>query len=85
MREWTSAEPFTAQAPEQLVELLRAALDSANQEYSSSCRGELPGWDDALPEAHSPPSAPTSLSAAVSNTEWTISRLVNGLNYLWAY
>ena len=39
MREWTSAEPFTTQAPELLVEMLRAALDSANQEYSISCGG----------------------------------------------
>ena len=51
--------------------MLRAALDSANQEYSSSCGGVLPGWVDALPEAHSPPSAPNSPSAAIS--EWTIS------------
>ena len=73
MRAWTSAEPFTAPAPEQLVEMLRAALDSANQEYSSSCGGVLPGGDDALPEAHSPLSAPASPSAAVSNAEWAIS------------
>ena len=79
MREWTSAEPFTVQAPEQLVEMLRAALDSANQEYSSSCGGVLPGWADALPEAHSPLSAPTNPSAAVSNTlDGLSSRLVNG-------
>ena len=65
MREWTSAEPFTAQAPEQLMEMLSAALNSANQEYSSSCGGVLPGWDDALPEADSRLSAPTSPRAAV--------------------
>ena len=43
MRGWTSAEPFAAQAQEQLVEMLRAALDLANQEYSSSCVGGAPG------------------------------------------
>ena len=72
VREWTSAEPFIAQAQEQLVENLRAALDSANQEYSQSCGGVLPGLADALPEAHSPLSAPTNSSSAVSNTGWTI-------------
>ena len=34
--------------------------------------GVLQGWDDALPEAHSLLSAPTSPRAAISNTGWTI-------------
>ena len=71
MREWTSAEPFTAQAPKQLGGMLRAVLDSLYI-YSNACGELLPGWAAALPGAHSSRSAPTNPSAVVSNTGWTI-------------
>ena len=55
--------------------MLRAVLDSANQEYSSACGEVLPGWAEISawgPGAHPSLSTPTDPSAEARNAGWTI-------------